>query len=356
MIKVLVYPKNTNPYQELLYRELDSSIEIHYLELLTKSRTVGLSLLYLQLLYWRVLQFNIIHLHWIDFALPYSNLYFSRVISLINTLFVLTYLKILRYRVVWTVHNIIPHEPLTINDKLIVKYLSKLASSILVHSINTKSELAVNEEIQSKTIVTPHGNYISEYPNIVSKSTSRRYLGLPSKAFVYSSVGYIRPYKRLEDLITTYISSGLHSTSYLLIAGSCIDNEYLKKLTYLSSKYNRIIIKSGFIPDNFLQYYYNASDIVVIQYKEFTTSGSAILSASFGLPLILPKLELFSQFPKKGVIFYEYNNQSSLAKSMVHAYRIRSKLSTKGRFLSKYISTQTWDLSTNIVQQMYNKL
>ncbi|MFA6570507.1 MAG: hypothetical protein WCT77_04645, partial [Bacteroidota bacterium] len=62
--KVLVYPKDPNPYQELLYSQLRSRCEIKYLENPTDSPIIGLIMLYLQSLYYRIKGYTIFHLHW----------------------------------------------------------------------------------------------------------------------------------------------------------------------------------------------------------------------------------------------------------------------------------------------------
>ena len=81
-MKILVYPKDPNPYQELLYSELRSKIEVKYLENPTQSHTVGLFLLFLQVLGYRIKGFTIFHLHWVyPFRSPLKNLLFNNLLT-----------------------------------------------------------------------------------------------------------------------------------------------------------------------------------------------------------------------------------------------------------------------------------
>jgi beta-1,4-mannosyltransferase len=45
-----------------------------------------------------------------------------------------------------------------------------------------------------------------------------------------------------------------------------------------------------FIPDNEVQYFFNACDIVVLPYKKILTSGSVLLALSFGSFILAPSI------------------------------------------------------------------
>ena len=108
-LNVLVFPKDKNPYQELLYAPLrKKDIKIKYVSPDLNSQLKSLLSLLPLLLYWRVRNYKIFHLHWTGrFATsfkilkPFYTLYF---------VFFLVYIRSLGYRLVWTVHNVLPHE------------------------------------------------------------------------------------------------------------------------------------------------------------------------------------------------------------------------------------------------------
>jgi len=51
----------------------------------------------------------------------------------------------------------------------------------------------------------------------------------------------------------------------------------------------RIKVFLDFIPDNDIQIYMNAADIIVLPYLDILNSGVAILAMSFGKPVIAPR-------------------------------------------------------------------
>jgi D-inositol-3-phosphate glycosyltransferase len=48
----------------------------------------------------------------------------------------------------------------------------------------------------------------------------------------------------------------------------------------------RILVKSGFIPDDEIEVYFKAADILVLPYRHIYQSGVLFLGYSFGLPVI----------------------------------------------------------------------
>ena len=63
-MKILAYPRDPNPYQELLYRKIINNVVIKYLEPPLNSNILGIILFPFQLVFNRILGYNIFHLHW----------------------------------------------------------------------------------------------------------------------------------------------------------------------------------------------------------------------------------------------------------------------------------------------------
>ena len=71
-MRILVLPRDTNPYQELLYGEMQRlGVRVTYIGELTPSRTLNLLLLPLEVAVRRIAGARLIHLHWVfAFSLP----------------------------------------------------------------------------------------------------------------------------------------------------------------------------------------------------------------------------------------------------------------------------------------------
>jgi len=184
-MKALVYPKDSNPYQELLYQPMQHYVDVKYLNSLTGSHTLNLLLLPIQIIYNRLLGFSIFHLHWSYlFVLPIKGT-FWRVISTIYYFWILLLIRLLGYKIIWTVHNVLPHNQLFINDLLARKFLSKLSSIKIVHSKYTIEEMSSLGLDVNNVKVIPIGNYINVYQSNINRTKARKILNIGNKDFVF---------------------------------------------------------------------------------------------------------------------------------------------------------------------------
>ena len=82
----------------------------------------------------------------------------------------------------------------------------------------------------------------------------------------------------------------------------------------------RITMITGFVPDDELQTYFNACDITVLSYAEVLTSGSAMLSLSFGRPVIAPAIGFMRDvIPPECGHLYDNAEPDGLHKAMIDA-------------------------------------
>ncbi|MFW6314108.1 MAG: glycosyltransferase, partial [Desulfohalobiaceae bacterium] len=224
---------------------------------------------------------------------------------------------------VWTVHNILPHE--TQYPELEQELCQALASR--AHVIHVHSPLVPNlvsstfEVPLSKMVVAPHGNYINVYPVNKDRVQARQDLGLPQDVPVFLFLGKIRTYKglhKLESAIETCQQS--YPSSHLVIAGKAGDAEAKKTLQLLFHD-QQIHVFPGFVPHGELGNYLQAADYMVLPYERVLTSGSLILAQSFAVPPIVPDLGLMRDHVQDGVSGYLYDPEEpeALARAMLKA-------------------------------------
>ena len=358
-MKILVYPRDMNPYQELLYSKLRSKIEVKYLENPTQSHTVGLFLLFLQVLCYRIKGFTIFHLHWVyPFSSPLKNLLFNNLLTraffTFYFIFFIFFIKILRYRLVWTVHNIIPHEKQFINDIWITKFLSKLSDSKIVHSKITLKEMKKMFIDTHSSYIIPLGSYAGEYPNNLNKKDARKKLDIKKNNFVFCFFGRVEIYKGIIDLLNDFLCLK-NKNSVLIIAGKCQDSD-LKKRILDYKGYNNIILHLDFIPDDMVQIFLNATDILVYPFRTITTSGSVILALSFGKPIICPRIGNLEELPKDVGFFYGPENKQGLLNCLKKATANKGKLEEMEKNALKYVKSLSWDKIANKTYDVYKKV
>ncbi|MEA3337263.1 MAG: glycosyltransferase [Chloroflexota bacterium] len=226
---------------------------------------------------------------------------------------------------VYTLHNIVQHEGEATDVELQgLRRLLDLADAIHVHShamvIELQDRLG-NAELPSLAVI-PHGNYIGVYPNLVSRGEAQRRLDLPGEGFNFLFLGLIRPYKGVEELLPAF--AGLQEPdARLLIAGQSRPRGYAAGLADSARADDRVLWHPSFVPPDEIQQWMNASDIVVLPYREVTTSGAAMLAFSFARPILAPALpgfvELVGDNPFLGML-YDPEEPSALAQALVRAH------------------------------------
>ena len=138
-VKVLVLPRDENPYQGLLYGAMDPrEVEVRYLDGPTSSQTLNVLALPLLLLWHRARGFRLLHIHWVHpFLLAWARSARARgVVQRYFELF-LPLADALGYRIVWTAHNLLPHEPVFRDDVAARRVLVKRSDAVIAHSRHT---------------------------------------------------------------------------------------------------------------------------------------------------------------------------------------------------------------------------
>lgn len=275
------YGDNGNPYQLLIRKALDEqgidTLPIPKRNFLPLTRAVRNPIQVLQM-YWPHSLFT--------GATPWRT-YFKR--SMLG----LDIRSLRQKKLVFSAENLYPHDSRQVTEDIaytqkILNYCQGViftseAARRLYQGVYTLPAGAVQA-------VVPHIHYVNEYPNSVSRADARRHLGLDPGQSVILSLGRIHPYKGLSHLIRAFgrVASADHC---LLIAGRAKSPGVIAELRQLIApgKGGEVRIVDRFIPDEELQYFYNASDAVAIPYDDMPINpGSVIMAMGFGKCIIAP--------------------------------------------------------------------
>jgi len=219
-------------------------------------------------------------------------------------------------KLVWTAHNLIPHEskyPLA--DVIFRRIVGKVSNAVIAHGETARQELLSKLGIPlTKTVAIPHGSYIGVYENTIGKSKARRKLNVPDSSLVMLFLGNVRPYKGVMDFVRTFRALQLdHADVRLIIAGRPLDEELSKALISAIGDCENIDYRPGFIPSDMVQYYMNAADIIVMPYKKVLSSGLGVLAMSFGKPCIAPAIGCLRDIlTSDGSFLYSVNDADGL--------------------------------------------
>lgn len=236
-------------------------------------------------------RFQVLHLHWPDRRVRDRNAV-SAVARSVALLALLDVARARRMRVVWTVHNLEAHEG-TCRPWFEPRYWRALTRR--VHAFISLSESGIESvrdrfpEFRDRPgFAIPHGHLRGVYPDEVTRAEARRALELPPVAKVIAFVGQLRRYKNAPHLAETF--RRLPGRDYrLLIAGKPKPPDLEDELRAASGADPRIRIDARFIPDEELQLYLRAADLVALPYRDIFNSASAVLALSFDRPVLLPE-------------------------------------------------------------------
>ncbi len=205
-------------------------------------------------------------------------------------------------KLVWTPHNLVPHDP---ENLRIHRFCRRLFATHMewIRLFSESSVANAAHEFKCKTTkfkIIPEGSYIDYYPNNISREEARKLLNIEPNQKVILYIGFIKPYKGIMEMVECF-KKIMDVNSILIIAGKSMDKYYFDSLKKIINK--RVVVKDRFIENKELQVFFNAADVVCLPFKKIENSGSVILSMGFKKAIIAPRM---------GVIPARLENQPEL--------------------------------------------
>jgi beta-1,4-mannosyltransferase len=262
-------------------------------------------------------ELDVLHIHWPHYTYTRPDLEES-VANCSELMENLWYARHLGYKVVWTVHNLYPHESIHPElDRIARMAISEIGSALIVHCEYGRAMVERRFHRTEGVFTIPHGNFIDAYPNEITRQKAREHLGLSNENFVYLFFGNVRPYKGVEQLLETF--SELSGEHLRLLLAAKLNTEYSKEIVRQAEEGDpRILVRtSEFFPSEDFQIYLNAADVVVLPFEQILTSGSVITALSFGKPVVVPRIGCLTELVSNRVgVAYEPNVSGALKQAM----------------------------------------
>jgi len=199
--------------------------------------------------------------------------------------------------------NIIPHEKMP-GGTLLSRYFVKSCDGFIAMSRAVLADLNKFDKLRPR-LYSPHPLY-DNFGKSVSKSLAKKHLGLEEETKYILFFGFIREYKGLDLLIKAFADERFRKLPVkLLIAGEFyIDGkQYLELIDQLGLK-NDIFLRTEFIENSEIVYYFCASDIVAQPYKDATQSGVTQIAYHFEKPMLTTNVGGLSEMVPDGKVGY----------------------------------------------------
>jgi glycosyltransferase involved in cell wall biosynthesis len=260
---------------------------------------------------------DVLHLNWPHYMYNVPDLA-GRVAACADLIGHLALARELGYQLVWTVHNLYPHESLHPDlDRLARLAITSLSTALIVHCRAAADLVAEHFHRREGVFVIPHGHFIEPYPNTCTRAEARQRMGIPEDRFVFVSFGNLKPYKGLDSLLEAF--SALPGDDLVLLLALKTRDAYSVEMIERARRADpRIVIYTAqFFGVEEFQFFLNAADAAVMPFTQVLTSGTAITALSFGLPVIAPALGCLPELVDESMgILYEPDRPAALRGAM----------------------------------------
>jgi glycosyltransferase involved in cell wall biosynthesis len=171
---------------------------------------------------------------------------------------------------------------------------------------------------------------------------------------VLSFFGQIRGYKGVEELARAFVATD-SPDSLLVVAGWLRDPALGERLERIQRDDDRLRLRFEFLPDEAVVDLIRASDAVVLPYLRSLTSGSAILAASCGRPVVASRLGCLAEWPDETGIFFDPVEPGALGRALRLACEVRD-LDQRGRAAREYVGVNDWETIARLLTEWYREL
>lgn len=298
---------------------------------------------------------DVLHIHWL-------HLFYMRTSLLISARNAFTFLlkigamKTAGIKLVWTVHNLENHEHENL-DAFVRRRVAFLADAIIVHSRSAQGAVIERFGVTDteKVHVVPFANYVGLYPNQVTMDSAREKIGIGGAEFMFLFLGEIKPYKGVIELIDAFAK--LAPEAKLIIAGRIHGDEFRAALEQRIRNLDTVFLAPGYIPDDEIQIYMNASDVVVLPYKKVLTSGILLLAMTFARACVAPDLPWIRDIiDDDGAFFFNPGDVNGLAAAMKRAMEARERLAAMGEHNKQLVGGWDWSFAAGQTADLYRRL
>jgi glycosyltransferase involved in cell wall biosynthesis len=257
---------------------------------------------------------DVVHVQWVPTVrkLPFEKWFLQAV-------------KRLGIRLVYTVHNVLPHDSGTQFVETF-RLLYQQMDALICHTADAKERLIREFSIAPEKIwVIPHGPMLHDAKQLTVQAAKKQ-LAIPESETLVLWQGIIRSYKGISFLVDAWRKvESAGANARLLIAGLG-DEELMGEIREQVERLglsDSVRLDFRYIPDADLPAYYQAADILVYPYREVTTSGALMTAMAYGKAIVATDLPAFREVlqEEETALFVKYGDAEGLAERLARLIR-----------------------------------
>lgn len=251
-------------------------------------------------------------------------------------------------------HNILPHNYRE-NDIRNSNWFYKKSDAIIFHS---KSDVFRSQEMlrtnnKKVHIVIPHGNFNESYENRISKKEARGILDIPDNKKAILCFGFIRKNRGYEYLIEATKNM---KDAVVVIAGKILEKDIYEKLINYEKEVTNIKVFAKWIPNDEIQIYFNACDIVVLPYTHITTSGVIPLAYAFSKPVVTTDIGGIKDVVNDNTGILVPPKDANVLREAINKI-FGMDLDAMGRYANEYAKKEfSWESNAQKIKELYESV
>jgi glycosyltransferase involved in cell wall biosynthesis len=233
------------------------------------------------------------HLHWLNVVMARTSTRLEAETRLRAYVAKLDQLRDLGAEILWTVHNVVPHESAW-PDLEVELRTEVVARAGRVHAMSTRTRelCAPHFDIpEDKLFFVPHPSYDGVYPGWMSREEARAELGISGRATVFLTFGRLAPYKGSPELFDAFTRLAVERPGevVLLVAGRIGPDAETQAFLRHAAAHTEVLIAPGEASAEDVMRYFTAADVCVYPYRRSLNSGALALGLTYGRPAVLPE-------------------------------------------------------------------
>lgn len=255
---------------------------------------------------------DIIHIQWLPLVTH------TRV-----ELWFLRFARRLGIKLVYSVHNVLPHDT---GDRFEKEFRTVygMMDALICHTETSRAKLLSGFGQDANRIWTiPPGPWLHPGSGESYRAGARRALGFNNGECLVLFAGSIAPYKGIDFLLEAWDSAvkQIKTPAKLVIVGPTeteLANELRERVERLSLQ-DSVSLNLAFVPTKLLVTYHNAADLLVYPYKDITHSAAVLTGITFGKPIVATAIPAFQEFfGHESAWLVPYGDCKALASALVH--------------------------------------
>lgn len=289
-----------------------------------------------------------IHIQWLRFNFM-DGIFFPRLARLLG------------HRVVYTAHDVLPHNVDNRKVRILFKHIYKSQNNLVVHTNFNKNRIHSEFGISMEKIsVVKHGVYHIPEDQRLDFESSKKALGIGVDEYVLLFFGILTEYKGI-DLLAESLKELKEKTDQkvrLIVAGR-VQTGFEDQMAELKEKHlgDEVLYFLRFIKNEEVNLLFGAADATVLPYREASQSGVMFMSFAHGVPVIAPNLGGFPDDVLEGEMgfVFEKNDAESLCSTIIKTISRfgRNNKSDRQNIINLTSENYQWEESASVLIKIY---